>query len=72
MVDLPLEDIQDATRDEYVHLVKEEGVFIPEDKLTEKNKLMAEGLDNSVRLAKLYAEELAPKIQPMMVEERLY
>jgi len=72
MVDLSLEDIQDATRDHYVHLVKEEGVFIPEDKVSEKNKLLAEGLDNSVRLAKLYTDEVAPLIQPVMVEERLY
>lgn len=71
-VDLPVDAIQDASRDCYVHLVKDEGVFISEDKLSEKNKLLAEGLDNTVRLAKLYAEELAPKIQPVMVEERLF
>lgn len=70
--DLIISDIQDAARDHYVHLVKEEGVFIPEDKLTEKNKLLADGLDNTVRLAGLYADELAPKIQPIMAEERLY
>lgn len=70
--DLSVSDIQDAARDHYVHLIKDEGVFIPFDKLSEKNKLLAEGLDISVRLAELYANELAPKIQPIMAEERLY
>lgn len=70
--DMIVSDIQDATRDHYVKIIKEEGVFIPPDKLSEKNKLLAEGLDNSVKLATLYVEELAPLIQPIMVEERLY
>ena len=71
-VDLAVEDIQDAARDHYIHLIKEEGVFIPADKVSGKNRLLAEGLDNTTRLAKLYAEEVAPKINPVMVEEKLF
>lgn len=70
--DLDVSDIQDAARDHYVHLVKNEGVFIPSDMLGEKNKILADGLDKTVRLAGLYAKEVAPKINPIMAEERLY
>ena len=70
--DLSVSDIQDIARDEYVRLVKEEGVFIPPDQVGEKNKLLAIGLDVTVTLAELYANDLAPKINPIMAEERLY
>lgn len=69
--DLPVSDLQDAARDEYVRLVKEEGVFIPKDKVSEKGKLLAEGQDAATRLTKLYREDLAPAIQPALVEEKL-
>lgn len=70
--DLPLDVIQDAARDHYVSLVKNEGVFISKSEVGETQKLLAAGLDNTVRLAKLYTEELAPTIQPVMAEERLF
>lgn len=70
-VDLPVEDIQDAARDHYVHLIKEEGVFIPKEQVSEKNQLLANGLDATVRLAKLYRMSLAPCIRPVKAEERL-
>ena len=72
LVDLPLDVLQDAARDEYVRLVKECGVFVPRDQMSEKNALLAEGLDDATRLAKLYKEELAPKIQPIWAERRVY
>lgn len=70
-VDCELDVMQDAARDEYMRLVKDEGVFIPEAQTTEKNKLLAAGLDAAVRLTELYANTLAPQIQPVMAEERL-
>lgn len=70
-VDLPIGDLQDAARDEYVRLIKDKGVFIPKDQAGEKDKLLGAGLDASVRLTKLYREALAPKIQPELVEERI-
>jgi len=69
--DLPLEELQDAARDHYVHLVKEEGVFIPKDQVADKEKLLAAGLDATVRLTTLYWEALAPAIAPVWVEEKL-
>lgn len=69
--DLPIDSLQDAARDEYVRLVKDEGVFIPKDQLSEKDKLLASGLDATTRLAKLYRESLAPQIQPVLAEEYL-
>ncbi|MGC2434821.1 MAG: PD-(D/E)XK nuclease family protein [Desulfobaccales bacterium] len=69
--DLPPGDLQDAARDYYVRLIKEEGVFIPKDQIAEKDSLLAKGLDAAVRLTKLYRETLAPAIWPVLVEEQL-
>lgn len=69
--DLPVDSLQDAARDEYVRLVKNEGVFIPKDKVSEKDKLLADGLDAATRLTKLYRETLAPEIQPILAEKYL-
>jgi hypothetical protein len=71
LIDLPVTDLQDAARDHYVKLVKEEGVFIPKDRLSEKNALLAEGLDAATKLTKLYREALAPQIMPALVEQKL-
>jgi hypothetical protein len=69
--DLPLADLQDAARDHYVTLIKEDGVFLPKEQLSDKDKLLAAGLDATVRLTTLYREALAPSIQPLLVEEPL-
>jgi hypothetical protein len=69
--DLPLGDLQDAARDHYVKLIKEEGVFIPKDQISEKDRLLAGGLEAAVRLTKLYRESLAPAVRPALVEEKL-
>jgi hypothetical protein len=69
--DLPLSDLQDAARDHYVTLIKDEGVFIPTDRVADKEKLLAAGLDATVRLTTLYREALAPAIEPVLVEEQL-
>jgi hypothetical protein len=64
-------DLQDVARDHYVKQVKEEGVFIPKDRIPEKEQLLTGGLEAAVRLTKLYRESLAPAIQPILVEEQL-
>lgn len=69
--DLETDTLQDAARDEYVRLVKDEGVFIPKDQVSEKDRLLGEGLDAAARLTKLYRDALAPQIMPVLVEERL-
>src|SRR5271157_2952048 len=51
--DLSAGDLQDVARDHYVRIIQEEGVFIPRDQLPDKDKLLAAGLDATVRLTKL-------------------
>jgi hypothetical protein len=67
--DLPLGDLQDAARDEYVRVVKE-GIFIPKEEAPAASKLIGAGLDSAVSLTGLYHRDLAPQIQPIMAEER--
>lgn len=69
--DMPVDALQDAARDHYVKIVKEEGVFIPKDEISATPRLLGEGLDAAVRLTKLYRESLAPTITPILVEEKL-
>jgi PD-(D/E)XK nuclease superfamily len=69
--DLPLDELQDAARDSYVRMIKEEGVFIPKDQIAGKDTLLAKGLDAAIRLTTLYRESLAPAIQPILVEEKM-
>jgi len=69
--DLPLGDLKDAGRDEFVRLVKEEGVFIPTDKLTDKNALLNEALNESLSAIELYHRDIAPGIEPAAVEKAL-
>lgn len=68
--DLPLGDLQDVARDEYVRVVKDEGVFIPKEQVSVASKLIGEGLDSSVNLVIPYHRDLAPQIIPIMAEER--
>lgn len=68
--DMPLFALQDAARDEYVRVVKEEGVFIPKGQTSEAAKLIGKGLDSAVMLTQVYHRELAPQIIPIMAEER--
>lgn len=70
-VDLPVSDLQDAARDEFVRVVKERGVFIPKDEVSGKNRLLNEGLNQVVESMIIYHQDIAPHIHPVMVEERL-
>lgn len=67
-IDLPLSDIKDATRDGFVNAFKN-GVYIPKDKLSEKDKLINDGLEDSIRCAEVYLAKIAPEIKPKAVEE---
>lgn len=67
--DLPLPDLQDAARDEYVRLVRDEGVFIPRASLSEKNSLLNEGLNQTIQAMEIYHSQIAPDIQPALVEQ---
>lgn len=69
--DLPVNALQDAARDEYVKLVREEGVFIPKEDVGQKTELLNEGLNAAISLTGLYHQEVAPAIKPALVEERI-
>jgi hypothetical protein len=66
--DLPLTDIQDAARDGYVNAFKD-GVYIPQEQVSEKDRLLTQGLDDAVRCATVYREKVSPGIQPKAVEQ---
>lgn len=66
--DLSLSDIKDATRDGYVNAFSN-GVYIAKADLSAKDRLLNEGLEDALRCAKIYREEVAPSVQPIAVEE---
>lgn len=68
--DLPVSDIQDAARDGYNRAICD-GIFIPDGEEASAAKELAKGVDTAVKLARAYAESLAPQITPIAVEEKL-
>ena len=66
-IDLPLPDLQDAARDGYVHAFRN-GVFLCKEDQPSKNILINDGLNDTIRLTKLYRDEVAPEIQSVEVE----
>lgn len=67
--DMPVSDLQDAARDEFVRLVKDDGVFIPKENLSEKTKILNNGLNETISATAVYRESIAPSIQPAMIED---
>jgi len=67
--DLPLDVLQDAARDEYVRLLKDEGVFIPRDQLPEKARIINDNLNDAIGATGAYRSEVAPKVQPIFAEK---
>lgn len=68
--DEPLDVIQDAARDGYMKSIQE-GVFFAPDEAASARKQLAEGVDTTVTLAGLYGENIAPKVQPAIVEKTI-
>ena len=66
--DMPLSDIQDATRDGYVKAFKN-GVYLAKEDQPAKDKLLNEGLEDALRCSKVYLEAVAPQINPIAIEE---
>ena len=67
-VDLPVDYMEDLAADTYRRLVLDRGVYIPKSEYFERKRLIGEGLDSAVRLSRLYAQKVAPMIQPWLVE----
>ena len=71
-VDLPKADIIAIAADTFDKKIKAEGVHLNDDeKSIGKKKVLGEGKDVTVALAGLFADELAPTIQPKLVEHKV-
>jgi hypothetical protein len=70
-VDLPSNDLADAATTAYRARVEKEGVFLPREDRAEVGRLVAEGLDRTVVLAREWGAQVAPAYRPAAVEERL-
>lgn len=70
--DEPLSVCQDAARDEYCRLIFDHGVFFPKEELSSAKKQLSQGIDITVGLTKSYYEKLAPQVQPVLVEKKIY
>lgn len=68
---LPLDVLTDATRDEFVRLVKEEGVFIPLDQKSEANAILNENMNQALSAIGKYHEVIAPSIKPIAAELKI-
>ncbi len=72
--DLPADELVDTATDEYKRLIENKGVFISKEKASDKSeqdRLIAEGLDQTVGATRLYADVIAPKIEPDLIEEEI-
>jgi hypothetical protein len=70
MEDQPLDIVMDAAADGFEHRGRSEGIFLPREDVFYKNRIIGEGKDKAVQLAKILREDVAPKIQPLVVEQR--
>lgn len=69
--DEPLDVLKDAARDGYVKAVKAGGAYIPPEDRPSAKALAAGGLDEAVKLAQIFREEVAPAVEPRWVEKRV-
>jgi hypothetical protein len=69
-VDLPLDVLKDAARDEYVRTFREGGLYLPKEDRPYKKKLLNDGLNDALRCVEQYHEKVAPLIKPVSVEEK--
>lgn len=67
--DLPISDLQDACRDGFVKAFSG-GIYIPKEDLSSKNEIINQGLNDAIRLTRLYRDEVAPGIVPLEVERK--
>lgn len=67
----PLDVLQDATRDEYKRLIKDEGVFIPADQKAETNVILNDNLNQAMAAVKKYHEAIAPNVKPIGTEIKI-
>jgi CRISPR/Cas system-associated exonuclease Cas4 (RecB family) len=66
----PLDEVQDATHDEFMRLVKDEGVWFSPDELPEKEKILYKSLDESIQSATFYHKTFAKEDKEIALVER--
>lgn len=71
-IDIHVDELKAIARDEYKALIEEEGIYISpivtKDK-SEISKLVGAGLDKAIAATETYSTDVAPTIQPEIVEE---
>jgi hypothetical protein len=68
---LCVSDMQDAARDAYMNMLRDEGIFIARRDLPDANTIMQKGLDLSIRAAARYRTDYADTYTPLGAEEVL-
>lgn len=69
--DMPLDAVQDCAAEAYDKALQD-GVFFAPDELPGAKIAMAEGKDTAVSLATLFRKQLAPGIQPWLIERKVW
>lgn len=67
-MDMAVSDLKDVARDAYVEAFSN-GVYLPKDQVSEKSKLLNEGLNDALRCVEVYREKVAETIRPIAIEE---
>ena len=68
-VDLSISDMKDAARDGFVQAFNS-GIYLPKGEIPEKERIINDALNDTMRLTELYGEQVAPKIHPLEVESQ--
>ena len=69
----PVDEVTDAARDEFVKLVNDEGVWLADDEVPDKNEILRTAQTEAIASAKSYRVNIAPTHHKVgLVEERLY
>ena len=69
--DVPVDMVEDAAADGYRERLRNDGVFVPREERSRAKLDAADGLDRAVRLARAWRLDVAPDVQPAMVEQRI-
>ncbi len=68
---LPTDVVQDCARDEFVHRVSDEGIWLTNEEISEKSRLLNEGLNSTVSLAASYRDNRGMAYKNIQVVEDL-
>lgn len=65
---LSAEQIETIARDEFMNLWQA-GIMLTDDEAADVKRTLGDNLDQTIKLARLHADSLAPHIQPVAIEE---